>query len=351
MGLFHLCVTTNIFVTYADIWCMVKDLAGQRFGSLIVLRRALDVDMVSVKSNRDSAHWVCQCACGNIQVFRGTSLRHHEYFTCSSCAKTHRLSKLREKIHINRVGEVFNQLTITEMLPNSMCRAKCTCGKEIVINTSRLVSGNTKSCGCLKVILSDHAKTVAASRRKPLDGQIFGYLTALHYDHFDSAKKCSMYKCRCICGNEVLVKRSYLVNGEVSSCGCKTASTLSLAKGGTGIPYEHVSISEMIRGLPRYAAWRSEVFKKYNYTCDVTGTRGGTLVVHHKIPLNILVSQNNITKETLAQYDSLIFDVSNGIVLSEEVHIMFHSMYGHSDIDGTLFEQFKHIYTGLETIQ
>lgn len=330
---------------------MVKDLVGQRFGSLTILRRALDADMVSIKSNRDSAHWVCQCSCGNIQVFRGTSLRRENYSQCSQCAKVYRATRTSESNQIDRTGEVFGRLTILKMLPKSMCKAKCTCGKEIIINTSWLVSGNTKSCGCLKVILSDHAKTVAASRRKPLDGQRFGFLTALYQDGFNRSHHTTTYKCRCACGNEVSVKRSYLINGEVSSCGCKTASMLSLAKGGTGVPYESVSVCEMIRRLPKYALWRSEVLSTQNYTCAISGVRGGNLVVHHRIPLNILVSQNNITKETLAQYESLIFDVSNGIVLSEEVHIMFHSMYGHSDIDGTLFEQFKHIYTGLETIQ
>ena len=31
-----------------------------------------------------------------------------------------------------------------------MWRCKCDCGKEVIVQSSNLINGNTKSCGCLK---------------------------------------------------------------------------------------------------------------------------------------------------------------------------------------------------------
>jgi thymidylate synthase (FAD) len=64
-----------------------------------------------------------------------------------------------------------------------------------------------------------------------------------------------------------------------------------------------------------YHNWRNQVLKKYDYTCQKTGVKGGRLNVHHIIPWN--------------ENEDLRFDVNNGIVLSEESHIEFHKKYGY----------------------
>ena len=51
-------------------------------------------------------------------------------------------------------GDVFGRLTVKHAAPNgpnghrrSVC--VCTCGNEVVVNNSKLVSGHTRSCGCI----------------------------------------------------------------------------------------------------------------------------------------------------------------------------------------------------------
>lgn len=53
-------------------------------------------------------------------------------------------------------GQKFGRLDVkgyygTGEYGNRMYKCKCNCGKEIVIPASFLISGNTKSCGCLNI--------------------------------------------------------------------------------------------------------------------------------------------------------------------------------------------------------
>lgn len=56
----------------------VKDMTGQRFGRLVVLRQHPD------RSPSDrTVRWVCQCDCGNVAVRHGTTLRKGEAVSCN----------------------------------------------------------------------------------------------------------------------------------------------------------------------------------------------------------------------------------------------------------------------------
>jgi hypothetical protein len=55
---------------------------------------------------------------------------------------------------INRTGQVFGKLTVVEQagrdnLKKVLWRCKCECGKETVVVSGSLVTGNTTSCGCV----------------------------------------------------------------------------------------------------------------------------------------------------------------------------------------------------------
>ena len=59
------------------------------------------------------------------------------------------------------------------------------------------------------------------------------------------------------------------------------------------------------------------MYERDNYTCQVTGIRGGDLVVHH------LYSYN--------KYYCLRTAIENGITVSKDIHDLFHSIYGYGD--------------------
>lgn len=69
--------------------------------------------------------------------------------------------------------------------------------------------------------------------RKDLTGQKFGRLTALAPDH--TYKGALWWRCRCDCGNEVVVSSNHLVQGTTRSCGCYAREVRKITGAKSGI--------------------------------------------------------------------------------------------------------------------
>lgn len=76
--------------------------------------------------------------------------------------------------------------------------------------------------------------------RIDLTGQKFGKLTVLRYDHTEKPKGIAFYRCRCDCGNTVIVASGHLRSGHTQSCGClQSEVAVQNSKGNTwGRKYE-----------------------------------------------------------------------------------------------------------------
>jgi hypothetical protein len=112
-----------------------KDMINQKYGKLTVLERA--------GSKNGSAFWKCRCDCGNKIIVRGDQLRSGN---TRSCGCLHNA--------VDYSGQKFGRLTVIKRAENNkhgnvqfLCR--CDCGKELVLPSSALTTGNTRSCGCL----------------------------------------------------------------------------------------------------------------------------------------------------------------------------------------------------------
>lgn len=57
-----------------------------------------------------------------------------------------------QKLHI---GKVFGKLTIIDQVPGKKSICKCQCGNIKTVSTGNLMTGSTKSCGCLASTKSD----------------------------------------------------------------------------------------------------------------------------------------------------------------------------------------------------
>lgn len=75
-------------------------------------------------------------------------------------------------------------------------------------------------------------------------------------------------------------------------------------------------LNQKDRYCSKYQEWRSEVFRRDDYTCIKTGVKGGKLCAHHLWPF--------------ASNEDLRFSVFNGITLSDKAHREFHSQYGNN---------------------
>lgn len=101
-------------------------------------------------------------------------------------------------------GQRFGKLIAVSQVSDGKWECKCDCGNVCTVSSISLISGATRSCGCLK-------KCIAP---EDLSGRKFGRLKAISYE---GNRK---WKCLCDCGKECLVSASHLKNGHTRSCGC-----------------------------------------------------------------------------------------------------------------------------------
>lgn len=121
------------------------------------------------------------------------------------------------KKRIDISGEKYGKLTvIREVAPivykcghlERMWECKCDCGNTVVYSMSNIRSGNSKSCGCSKII--------------DLTGQKFGRLLVIGKGDYIQKPKRKVYKwiCKCDCGKIIQVRQNSLITGATKSCGC-----------------------------------------------------------------------------------------------------------------------------------
>ncbi len=112
------------------------------------------------------------------------------------------------------VGQTFNRLTVIKFdhkKGHNFWLCRCACGNEVVVDQSKLKSGHTKSCGCLK-----------KEKLQDLTGKVFGLWTVISFNR--SEKEGNHYRtywnCKCACGGERVVRGDILKSGGSKSCGC-----------------------------------------------------------------------------------------------------------------------------------
>lgn len=142
------------------------DLAGQIFGRLTVIRR--------VENNQKGLPmWECQCECGNKVNVRGDVLRYGMTQSCGCLAREKAATRIRTRYAgkpspklKDLTGKVFGYLTVIRRLTEEegakrgvakwLCQ--CKCGNMTHTCSAKLVSGETRSCGCLGLENATNAK-------------------------------------------------------------------------------------------------------------------------------------------------------------------------------------------------
>ncbi len=176
------------------------DLTGKQFGKLTVISR-------DANDRAGNARWLCQCECGKQKTILVSSLVSGRTKSCGCQAKFKDLT-----------GQTFGRLTVLSRAANRQNRnilwlCQCECGKQKTIIGSSLVSGRTKSCGCL-------------TQFRDLTGQKFGRLTVLSRADNDQNGN-TRWLCQCDCGKQKTILGSSLVSGHTKSCGCSQHSRIA----------------------------------------------------------------------------------------------------------------------------
>ncbi|MMZ63915.1 hypothetical protein D1872_262040 [compost metagenome] len=93
--------------------------------------------------------------------------------------------------------------------------------------------------------------------------------------------------------------------------------------------------------------WKKKTLEEYDYSCFVSGIKGGNFEIHHVKPFNVI--RNEVLEElevpiydTIGKYDSVVLkeilervleehDQNLGVPLMPEIHKIFHKEYGFDD--------------------
>ncbi len=124
----------------------VDNLIGRRFGKLIVLERS--------GSRHESSAWLCKCDCGKQRVrtrsyLFGQDNKNKNYnLTIRSCGCERKKIETPD-FKVDLSGKRFGRLVVLRFFSKYNWLCKCDCGKEKVVLDYNLISGTTKSCGCL----------------------------------------------------------------------------------------------------------------------------------------------------------------------------------------------------------
>lgn len=186
---------------------VVKDIAGQRFGKLIVIERSFpNVD--------NYAMWKCKCDCGGEIITKGRLLRAGKVKSCGCLQKM----AARDANIIDLTGQKFNRLTALhkdDKRKGNYWFFQCECGKIKSIRGTDVKSGRIRSCGCIQ------KEAVKKYNWQPVDltGKTFGNLTVL-YRVANNADGRTVWHCKCACGNEIDILGNRLLTGNTTSCGC-----------------------------------------------------------------------------------------------------------------------------------
>lgn len=127
------------------------DLTGVRFGRLIVLSKESDS---LVRNGRKTKRWKCRCDCGNEIVTNERTLKDGRTKSCGCLQK----ERARDANFQDITFQKFGKLTAIKCLGKSKTTSgndtywlcKCECGNFAKTTITKLKSGHTRSCGCLK---------------------------------------------------------------------------------------------------------------------------------------------------------------------------------------------------------
>lgn len=199
----------------------------------------------------------------------------------------------------------------------------CDCGKYKLLESFRLNYNKkgVKSCGCIK------------TERKPILKDIsnlkYGRLTVIKPTEIFNISGSRLWECLCDCGKTTNVSTSSLNSKHTRSCGCLNRDILKKT-GKDHHKYDN-NITDEDRNKTRlnsdYKHWRMSIYKRDNWTCQISGIKGLNICAHH-----ILNWKHN---------ESIRFDIKNGITLTNSIHRLFHKIYGKKHNNEEQFLEFK----------
>ena len=169
-------------------------------------------------SNRHHTFALAKCKCGTVKEVRLTYIINNKTKDCG-CGHKQRLSDAVIKKYEHLIHTKINRWTVLKIIPpaektKTYALCQCQCGVVKEVNISYLLNGKSKDCGC------GRKETLSRQQSKDLTGQKFGKLLVVERMSQKDKHRHTLYRCRCDCGNEVILAGQLLTTHHTSSCGC-----------------------------------------------------------------------------------------------------------------------------------
>lgn len=190
------------------------DLKDRIFEDLTVINR---VYIDTKKKNQK--YWLCKCSCGEEKISTTYELLSGKSKRCVKCSNRLRRASLTKNID----GKKFGRLTVIRSLfdeskPQVECI--CDCGNKVILNRHDVITNHTKSCGCLQ------KEKASTARKRDWHGVISDYGIKFVNEYSVNNNGQSIWECTCgLCGNTFYDIPTRIMNGHVTSCGCRKRSS------------------------------------------------------------------------------------------------------------------------------
>lgn len=193
---------------------------------------------------------------------------------------------------IDETGNKYGRLTVLcrareQRWGNVLWECACECGREVVANGSKLRSGETTSCGCLR------SERISELKLKDETGNRYGRLQVIERAGMQENGDAT-WLCICDCGESVEVRGTSLRQGKVKSCGC-LHSEQKLAEGEAA--FNNVFLSYQRSAKRRGISWqitREQARRLFQEECYYCGALPGN--VHQNPTLNGDYQYNGIDR-------------------------------------------------------
>lgn len=114
----------------------MQNLEGLKYGKLTFIK------FVDIYEKGRDARWLCRCDCGGEKILRASHVKRLKPKSCGKCR------------YIGYEGKKYNRITLIHFVKKNkyseqMWLCKCDCGVEKIMKIYNVITGNSKSCGCL----------------------------------------------------------------------------------------------------------------------------------------------------------------------------------------------------------
>ena len=259
-------------------------------------------------------------------------------------------------------GCEFGRLKVIEMAGYDKNRkvlwlCKCECGAEKIVRGNDLKGGKQNSCGCLRNEKSQERMTILI-KEKWADEEFKKKRSNVVKKQWENEdfKKMQVEKQKKLWENEDFKqKQSEKTKKQWEN------EDFRIRFSGENSPQWRGGITPITEYLrQKHVQWFEKCKYQANYVCQLTGEKG-QLHTHHLKSFNIIVREahdlynitvkpfiKDYTEEELKLLEEYVAswhkDNSNAVVLCEDVHNLFHKLYGYGNNTPEQYIEFKERY-------